>query len=236
MIKDLRRSSFREEGLFLSPWNTAHHGWKGVAAGHTAFATQWPTSPSKVPPQCPPQSENQVLQHVHSLGTFYIQIMTRCSDLKSLDSPRQSRERCWSFQGCFHSQDTADVLGRNLQRWAHKSWNYKLKSQIDESPQRRKPSEGMWVMEWTGRDCRTSMFHTRQAFFLSPTVKRTAWWGEFFWNDLSGTDKNPNATVNLVLDAYMDQAKIMPSGSSSSPSDCYLPIVQMRKARQNQVV
>lgn len=188
MIKDLRRSSFREEGLFLFPRNTAHHGWKGVAAGHTAFATQWPTSPSKAPPQCPPQSENQVLQRVHSLGTFHIQIMTRCSEIKSLDSPRQSRERRWSFQGCFHSQDTADALGRNLQRWAHKSWNYKLKSQIDESPQRRKPSEGMWVMEWTGQDCRTSMFRTRQAFFLSPP-----------WKELLGGENSSGMTCQAQI-------------------------------------
>lgn len=54
-------------------------------------------------------------------------------------------------------------------------WNYKLKSQMDESPRRRKPSEGMW-MERTEWDCRTCMFHARQ---------------------------NPNGAANLFLDAYL---------------------------------
>lgn len=38
-----------------------------------------------------------------------------------------------------------------------------------ESSEEKPPcGDVMWVMEGTERDCRTSMFHARQAFFLSP--------------------------------------------------------------------
>lgn len=99
------------------------------------------------------------------------------------------------------------------------------------------------MMECAEQDCRTSMFPvwpaTRQrapaSFLLVHTVKRTAGWQEFLWKDLSAADENPDTTVNLALDVDMGRTKITQSGSSSAPSDCHFPVVQMRKQRHNQV-